>query len=121
MPLPSPMSLNYSGVASYPRRIRARVQPWRRCLVTGLECGPRLGGLRCADRDEPVGLAFAEFEGYLRIPSIQIYAAERKDAAHEHVKHVVRMADVVRAVVSIPDLVEMIRKLCDDKRGLKER
>jgi len=74
----------------------------------------------CAS-NEPVGLAFAEFEGYLRIPSIKICSAEQRYAAREPVKNVVRMADMVRTVVSIPYLVEIIRKLCDDKRGLKER
>jgi chemotaxis signal transduction protein len=71
--------------------------------------------------DEPVGLAFREFEGYLRVPLTQIYAPEQRDSAREHVKCVVRTADMVRAVVSIPYLIEMIKKRCYDKSVLKER
>lgn len=118
VPLPSPIR-ELLGVAS----MRGGFLPvYNLEALLGYKSGvdpPRW--LALCGSDEPVGLAFAEFEGYLRVPSIQIYAAEQMDAAREHVKHVVRMADIARAVVSIPYLVEMIRKLCDDKRGLKER
>jgi chemotaxis signal transduction protein len=60
--------------------------------------------------EEPLALAFSDFEGYLRIPVSQVYAAEQKDVARAHLKHVLCAAGVVRAVVSIPDLVEMIKR-----------
>jgi hypothetical protein len=41
-----------------------------------------------------------------------VYAAEQKDVARAHLKHVLCAAGVVRAVVSIPDLVEMIKRRC---------
>jgi chemotaxis signal transduction protein len=66
--------------------------------------------------EEPVGLAFSDLEGYLRVPLTQLYATDQRDAARVHVKHVVRTADLVCAVVSIPDLVELIKS-----RGNKSR
>jgi chemotaxis signal transduction protein len=71
--------------------------------------------------EEPVGLAFSNFEGYLRVPLTQVYAAKQKDATPAHVKYVLRTADMVRAVVSIPYLVEMIKRRCNESRVSKER
>ncbi len=71
--------------------------------------------------EEPVGLAFSDFEGYLQVPLAQVYAAEQKDVKREHVKHVVRAVDMVRAVVSIPNILEMIKRRCDKNRVSKER
>ena len=71
--------------------------------------------------EEPVSLAFSEFEGYLRVPLTQLCAAEQKDAARAHVKHVLRAVGMVRAVVSIPNLLEMIRRRCNENRASKER
>jgi chemotaxis signal transduction protein len=61
--------------------------------------------------EEPVGLAISDFEGYVRVPLSQVYAAEQKDGS-AHVKHVVRTADTVRDVVSIPHLIEIIQRRC---------
>jgi chemotaxis signal transduction protein len=77
--------------------------------------------LALCESEEPVGLAFNDFEGYLRVPLAQVYAAEQRDVAREHVKHVVRAADMVRAVVSIPNTLEMIKRRCDKNRVSKER
>ncbi len=71
--------------------------------------------------EEPVSLAFSEFEGYLCVPLTQLCAAEQKDAARAHVKHVLRAAGTVRAVVNIPYLLEMIRRRCNENRVSKER
>ena len=73
------------------------------------------------EAEEPVGLAFSAFEGYLRVPVTQVYATNQRDAARAHVKHVVRAADLVCAVVSIPDMVELIKSRCDKSRVSKER
>jgi chemotaxis signal transduction protein len=70
--------------------------------------------------EEPVGLAFSDFEGYLRVPLTQVYATEQREAARAHVKHVVRTADSVCGVVSIPDMVELIQSRCDNSRVSKE-
>jgi chemotaxis signal transduction protein len=57
---------------------------------------------------EPVALAVSDFEGYFRVSSRQIHAAEQSDATRGCVKQVVRTADAVRAVVDIPDLMQLI-------------
>ena len=118
VPLPSPIP-ELLGVAS----MRGGFLPvYNLEALLGYKAGPHPPRwLALCASDEPVGLAFGEFEGYLRVPLAQIYSAEQKDATRQHVTHLVRAADVVRAVVSIPYLVEMIRKHCDDKHVLKER
>ncbi|MDB6013550.1 MAG: cheW3-2 [Gammaproteobacteria bacterium] len=62
--------------------------------------------------EEPVGLAINDFEGYVRVPLSQVYAAEQKDDVTAHVKYVVRTADTVRDVVSIPHIMEIIKSRC---------
>jgi chemotaxis signal transduction protein len=62
--------------------------------------------------EEPVGLAVNDFEGYVRVPLAQVYTAEQKDEASTHVKHVVRAADMVRDVISIPLIIEVIQRRC---------
>ena len=71
--------------------------------------------------EEPVGLAFSAFEGYLLVPLTHVYAAGQGDAARAHVKHVLRAADLVCAVVSIPDILESIKRRCDNSRPSMER
>jgi purine-binding chemotaxis protein CheW len=62
--------------------------------------------------EEPVGLAINDFEGYVRVPLAQVYTAEHRDGASTHVKHVVRAADMVRDVISIPLIIEIIQRRC---------
>jgi chemotaxis signal transduction protein len=71
--------------------------------------------------EEPVGLAFSDFEGYLPVPLTQVCATDQRGAARAHVKHVVRATDLVRAVVSIPDILELIKRRCDTSRPAKEQ
>jgi chemotaxis signal transduction protein len=71
--------------------------------------------------EESVGLAFSDFEGYLTVPSTQVYATEQTDGARATVNHVLRAADLVCAVVSIPDILELIKRRCDNSRPSKER
>jgi chemotaxis signal transduction protein len=71
--------------------------------------------------EDPVGLAFSDFEGYLKVPSAQIYKAGQNHAIREHVRDLVRTADVVRAIVNIPSVVETIKRRCGEGRVSKER
>ena len=71
--------------------------------------------------EESVGLAFSDFEGYFTVPSTQVYAADQGDAARARVKHVLRAADLVCTVVSIPDILESIKRRCNNSRPSKER
>ena len=70
---------------------------------------------------EPLALAFSGFEGYLRVPLGQFYAAGQKDVAQSRVQHVVRDAEMVRALVSIPLIREAIQTLCGKNGISKER
>jgi chemotaxis signal transduction protein len=71
--------------------------------------------------EESVGLAFRDFEGYFTVPSTQVYATDQRDAARARVKHVLHAADLVCTVVSIPDILESIKRRCDNSRPSKER
>lgn len=64
--------------------------------------------------EEPVGLAINDFEGYLRVPLSRVHAAGQKDDVSARVVHVVRTDDLVRNVVSIPALLEIIQRRCDN-------
>jgi hypothetical protein len=70
--------------------------------------------------EEPVGLAFRDFEGYLKIPIIQIYAAPKDKLVREHISDVASTEDVVRAIVNIPSILETIKKRCGESRISKE-
>ena len=61
--------------------------------------------------EEPVGLALNDFDGYVRVPLSQVYAAGQKDESLRVVR-VVRTGDTVRHVVSIPVLMEIIQRRC---------
>jgi len=85
----------------------------------GLE--DRMRWLVLCGAEEPVGLAFSDFEGYVRVPSAQIYPANGEYAKSEHVKDVARVAGRVRAVVSIPHIIEAIKGRCGKASFAKER
>jgi purine-binding chemotaxis protein CheW len=59
--------------------------------------------------EEPIALAFEEFEGHLRAPRSDVYVANRTEAARRHVKEVVRAGAMVRAVVDIASVVEAVK------------
>lgn len=71
--------------------------------------------------EEPVGLAVNDFDGYIRVPSAQVYAVGQKEAARACVSHVIRAADMVRAVISIPLLRDGIQRRCGNRSASKER
>lgn len=71
--------------------------------------------------EESVGLAFSAFEGFLTVPLTQLYATDQRDAACARVKHVLRAGELACAVVSIPDILESIKRRCDSSRPSKER
>lgn len=89
-------------------------------LGYGREAGQARWLVLCG-AEESVGLSFSDFEGFFTVPSTQVYAADKRDAARARVKHVLRAADLVCTVVSIPDLLESIKRRCDNSRPSKER
>jgi len=73
---------------------------------------------------EPIALAFSDFEGYLQLPASSLHADENLPAIRQHVKYVNQVASTqggVRAVVSIPLAVETIRNRIGPHRPTKEQ
>jgi purine-binding chemotaxis protein CheW len=71
--------------------------------------------------EDPIALAFGEFEGYVRVSRAQLYLAEQKNVARTHVQQVVRATDLIRAVVSIPLIRKTIQRRCGNVGVSKER
>jgi purine-binding chemotaxis protein CheW len=73
--------------------------------------------------EEPIALAFSDFESYLRLPTSSLHADENLPATRQQVKyvnHVASTQDGVRAVISIPLIVETIRNRIGHHRMAKE-
>ncbi|HYL62684.1 MAG TPA: chemotaxis protein CheW [Candidatus Methylomirabilis sp.] len=118
VPLPSPIP-ELLGVAG----IRGALVPvYSLAMLLGYNADTeRTRWLALCGSEDPVALAFSEFDGYVRIPVTQLYAAEQKDVARTHVQQVVRATDMVRAVVSIPLIRETIQRRCGNDGVSKER
>lgn len=72
-------------------------------------------------RDEPIGFVFGEFEGYVRVVRSQIYAGRQEDLTCQHVKQVIRTGEILRPIVSLPSIVELIKKRCGRELITKEK
>ena len=73
--------------------------------------------------EEPIALAFSDFEGHLRLPTSALHADDNVGATHEHVKYLNQVAstpDGIRAVVSIPLIMAAIRNRISQHRPTKE-
>ena len=73
--------------------------------------------------EDPIALAFSDFEGYLRLPASALHADENFRATREHAKYVSQIAstpDGVRAVISIPLIMATIRNRISQHRPTKE-
>jgi len=75
--------------------------------------------IRCGTND-PIGLAFSDFDGYLRLPKSCLYAHEDIDASRQHVNQVARTETGIRAVISIPLILATIRNRIGRTRPTKE-
>ena len=95
-------------------------------LASILGYGPAPGAPRwmiLCGAEEPIALAFSDFEGYLRLPTSALHADENFRATRQHVKYVNQVASTqggVRAVISIPLIVETIRNRIGHHRPAKE-
>jgi purine-binding chemotaxis protein CheW len=95
-------------------------------LATILGYGPAPGSPRwmiLCGAEEPIALAFSDFEGYLRLPTSSLHADENSRATRQHVKYVNQVASTqggVRAVISIPLIVASIRNRIGQHRPPKE-
>ncbi len=70
---------------------------------------------------EPLGLAFAGFEGYFQVPATHVYAAGPESETRGHVKEAVRAGDLVRAVVCVSSVIEAIQQRCGRDHVSKKR
>ena len=73
--------------------------------------------------EDPIALAFSDFEGYLRLPASALHADENFRATREHAKYVSQIAstpDGVCAVISIPLIMATIRNRISQHRPTKE-
>jgi chemotaxis signal transduction protein len=69
------------------------------------------------DADEPIALAVAEFEGYLRLPKACLHRDDRQTSADDHVQQIARTSSGARAVLSIPHIVATIRARVAQPQG----
>ena len=69
--------------------------------------------------EDPIALAFSDFEGYLQLPKSALHADENFRTTQEKVKYVNQVASTpngVRAVISIPLIVANIRNRISQHR-----
>ena len=74
--------------------------------------------------EEPIALAFSNFEGYLRLPTSAIHADESFSVTSEKTKYVNQVArtpDGVRAVISIALILATIRNRISHHQPTKEK
>jgi chemotaxis signal transduction protein len=70
--------------------------------------------------EEPIALAFSDFEGHLRLPKSCLHADENLRATRQYVNQVASTDAGVRAVISIPLVVATIRNRIGRERPAKE-
>jgi purine-binding chemotaxis protein CheW len=59
--------------------------------------------------EEPIALAFADFENYLRVPKSSSHEDGNPSATSRYVRQAVSIQGIVRAVIAIPAIVAAIR------------
>lgn len=74
--------------------------------------------LALCGKENPVGFAFRDLEGYVQVPFGEIYSAARKNITLGHVREVAQSADTVRAIVSLPSALEAIAKRREQQKEL---
>ncbi|HEV8701794.1 MAG TPA: chemotaxis protein CheW [Candidatus Polarisedimenticolia bacterium] len=85
---------------------------------------PRHDNLRwavLAASGDCLGLAFDEYEGYLRIPSSQVAASDQSGMLPQHVRDVARHGESARPVLDISSIVDAIRRRIRPGGPSKER
>ncbi len=66
--------------------------------------------LALCNAGNPIGLAFSEFEGYLPLARRDLCAPRDADGTARHVTAVTRAGTATRGVISVPSVIEAIRK-----------
>lgn len=70
--------------------------------------------------EEPIALAFSEFEGYLRLSKSSLHADENLRVTRPYLQEIASTAVGVRAVISMPLVVATIRNRIGRHRPAKE-
>jgi len=118
IPVPS-AALDLLGVAG----IRGEVVPvfgLASILGYGQGSGPPRWMVLCGTED-PIALAFSDFDGYLRLPSSALHVDENLRAAREHANQVASAEVGARAVINIPLVVATIRNRSGHNRPAREQ
>ena len=118
VPVPA-VALDLLGLAG----IRGDVVPVF-CLASILGYGQVPGSLRwmiLCGAEEPIALAFSDFEGYLRLPKSSLHADENLRATRPYVNQVASTEAEARAVIGIPLIVATIRNRIGHRRLAKEQ
>ena len=71
--------------------------------------------------EEPIALAFSDFEGYLRLPKSSLHADENLRTTRQYVNQVASTEAGARAVINIPLVVATIRNRTGHNRPAKEQ
>jgi chemotaxis signal transduction protein len=71
--------------------------------------------------EEPLAFAFGELEGYFWVPLTQAYTAKRETARPGLDGRVICSSDTVRAVISIPSLIQIVKRRCETQHVFKEQ
>jgi hypothetical protein len=71
--------------------------------------------------EEPIALAFSDFEGYLRLPKSSLHADENLRATRQYVNQIASTEGGSRAVIGIPLIVAAIRNRTGQNRPAKEQ
>jgi purine-binding chemotaxis protein CheW len=93
-------------------------------LASILGYGPAPGSPRwmlLCGAEEPIALAFSDFEGYLRLPKSSLHPDENLRATRQYVNQVASTEAGARAVISIPLVVATIRNRIGHNRLAKEQ
>ncbi len=104
--LPSP-SPEFLGVVGF-RGLIVPVYSLRRLLGYPWGEAPRWAILTATE--DRVGLAFDDYEGYLRIPGTLVAPPDRLDVMPPHIRDVAHPADATRAVVSVASALTSIKR-----------
>jgi purine-binding chemotaxis protein CheW len=117
VPSPVPELLGLAG-------IRSNLVPvYSLAVLLGYQAGHdgRAGWLALSGTDHPLGLAFDELEGCVRVDRAEIYALAEGQAQREHVREVIRAGALPRGVIRIPALLESINRRAGQDGRPKER
>ena len=91
-------------------------------LGYGSDSGSPRWMILCGSED-PIALAFSDFEGYLRLPESALHADDNLNASRERVKYVNQVASTpagARAVISVALIMATIRNRISQHRPTKE-